>query len=76
MLFTPPRRDGICDTCGTELVTRADDKPEAITKRLETYERDTAPLVDYYEKRGALRKVDGVGELEVVLDRMTRALEA
>ena len=51
------------------------DRPEAITKRLETYERDTKPLIDHYSQQGALRIVDGVGDLESVLERITRALE-
>ena len=75
VVFTPPRKEGICDNCQTPLVTRPDDRPEAIQTRLETYERDTAPLVDYYGQRGALRKVNGVGELETILDRVTRSLE-
>src|SRR5262249_47040133 len=74
--FTPPRREGVCDSCGTELVQREDDRPETVAKRFDEYIEKTAPLVDYYGKRGALRSVDGVGELEAVLDRITRALEA
>jgi adenylate kinase len=72
--FTPPKKEGVCDTCGTALVTRADDKPEAISQRLREYHDKTAPLVDYYQKAGLLRTVDGVGELELVLGRVTSAL--
>lgn len=74
--FNPPRVEGVCDVCGTALIVRPDDRMEAIVKRQDTYERDTAPLIGYYENKGALRKVDGVGELESVLDRITRALES
>jgi adenylate kinase len=72
--FTPPKVARVCDTCGTQLITRADDRPEAISQRLREYHDKTAPLVDYYAKAGLLRKVDGVGELEVVLDRIMNAL--
>lgn len=72
--FTPPKKDNVCDVCGTALVTRADDKPEAIAQRLREYHEKTAPLVSYYKSKSVLRTVDGVGELEVVLDRIVRAL--
>jgi len=72
--FTPPRAAGVCDSCGTALITRADDKPEAIEKRLQEYHDKTAPLADYYRRSGVLREVDGVGELEVVFDRIVRSL--
>jgi adenylate kinase len=74
--FSPPRVENVCDVCGGALAVRADDRPEAITKRLETYERDTKPLIDHYARQGALRTVDGVGDLEAILERITRALEA
>jgi adenylate kinase len=72
--FTPPKTPGVCDLCGTHLITRADDKPEAISQRLREYQNKTKPLVDYYSKAGLLRAVDGVGDLEVVLGRITQAL--
>src|SRR5438105_2472434 len=72
--FTPPKQEGVCDTCGTVLIVRADDRPEAISKRLVEYHEKTAPLAAYYGKAGVLKSIDGVGELEVVLDRLVRAL--
>jgi adenylate kinase len=72
--FTPPQKPGICDNCGTALVSRADDKPEAISQRLREYNEKTAPLAGYYKQAGVLTSIDGVGELEVVLDRLVRAL--
>ena len=72
--FTPPKSANLCDNCGTPLVTRADDKPEAIAQRLREYNDKTAPLVSYYQGAGVLKSIDGVGELEVVLDRLVRAL--
>ena len=72
--FTPPKKDGVCDQCGTALVTRADDKPEAISQRLREYHDKTAPLAGYYKQGGVLKSIDGVGELDAVLDRIVRAL--
>lgn len=73
--FTPPHTEGVCDRCGTALVQRDDDRAEAIARRLEVYARDTAPLIGYYEPRGALRRIDGVGELDVVLGRITQSFD-
>jgi adenylate kinase len=52
-----PKKEGICDKCGGELIQRADETPEAINKRLEEYEKSTKPLIDYYEKQGVLRRI-------------------
>ncbi|OGW85701.1 MAG: adenylate kinase [Omnitrophica bacterium RIFCSPLOWO2_01_FULL_45_10b] len=59
----PPKREGICDQCGSPLVQRKDDQPETIRKRLEVYERQTAPLIEFYKQRQLLRAVNG--DLEV-----------
>jgi adenylate kinase len=73
--MNPPKVGGTCDHCGAEaLYTRADDRPEAIAQRLEEYRVKTAPLVEFYRKRGTLCEVDGVGELEVVLGRIVEAI--
>jgi len=57
--FLPPKRDNVCDACGTVLETREDDKPETVRQRLAKYEEATAPLIAYYEGRGLLLRVDG-----------------
>jgi adenylate kinase len=57
--FNPPKVPGKCDVDGSDLIQRDDDKPEVIRKRLEVYHRSTAPLVQYYEERGLLRRFDG-----------------
>ena len=57
----PPRYGWVCDNCGGEVVQRADDTPEAIQKRLDLYERETAPLIAWYKERGLLQAVDGLG---------------
>ncbi|WOO35008.1 adenylate kinase [Anaerocolumna sp. AGMB13020] len=55
----PTKVEGICDTCGSEIVLREDDKPETVLKRLEIYHNQTQPLIDYYTKQGILKEVDG-----------------
>jgi adenylate kinase len=57
--FDPPEKEGVCDVCGEELFVREDDKPDVIRHRLEQYAEKTAPLVDYYDERGLLERVDG-----------------
>jgi len=67
VLSQPSSREGVCDRCGGGLLQRADDTPEAIGRRLDLYERQTAPLADYYASRGLLVRVDGtraVGEVQ------------
>ncbi len=69
----PPRVKGICDQCQTPLVARADDKPETIRHRLEVYEKETAPLLEYYQKRKLLKEVPGdldVPELQAELKKV------
>ena len=55
----PPKREGVCDVDGSELIQRDDDKPETVRHRLEVYRDQTSPLVDFYEDRGVLRRFDG-----------------
>jgi len=57
--FKPPKRDSICDACGTEVVQRADDTEATVRQRLAVYERQTAPLIDFYAEQGLLAVVDG-----------------
>jgi adenylate kinase len=57
--FDPPKKEGVCDLDGAELVVRDDDKPDVIKNRLSQYREKTEPLIDYYEERGILNKVKG-----------------
>ena len=57
--FDPPKHEGVCDSDGTKLVQRDDDKPETVKKRLENYHAKTSPLIDFYEERGVLKRFDG-----------------
>jgi adenylate kinase len=72
-----PQVDGICDVCGSrELVRRPDDKAETVTKRLEAYHDQTAPLLPYYARRGVLSSIDGMAPIDVVTRQMESILEA
>ena len=73
--FDPPRKEGVCDICGGQLVVRDDDKPDVVRYRLEQYHSKTEPLFSYYEEKGILRRVDGDHPPEEVSDRI-RALLA
>jgi len=72
---SPPRVNWTCDVCGGEVIQREDDTEEAIRRRLELYERQTAPLIDWYAKRGQLAEVNGVGSPDAVLRRIIRSVE-
>ena len=62
----PPKREGLCDKCNGPLIVRADDKPETIRERLRVFREQTKPVIDYYEEKGLLQKVDGSREAEEV----------
>jgi adenylate kinase len=66
----PPKYGWVCDNCGGDVVQRDDDKPAAIQKRLDEYERETAPLIDWYRDRGLLEVVDGLGTTDEVTQRL------
>jgi len=74
VIFDPPKREGVCDRCGGELYQRDDDREETVAHRLQVYENQTAPLVDYYRKRGVLREINGVGGIEEIRDRISQLL--
>ncbi len=74
--FAPPKVAGVCDIDGGKLIQRPDDRPEKIQARLSAYHRDTAPLIGYYDHKGLLRRVDGVGPQDEVSARLASALEA
>jgi adenylate kinase len=71
----PPKVNWTCDVCGGEVIQREDDIEDAIGRRLDLYERQTAPLIDWYSSRGQLAKVNGIGSPDAVLRRVIRAVE-
>lgn len=62
----PPKTEGICDRCGKELVLRDDDKAETVKNRLNVYHEQTQPLIEFYEKKGVLKSVDGTVDMQDV----------
>lgn len=70
----PPKKEGICDTCGQELVLRDDDKPETVLNRLDVYHKQTQPLIDFYTEKGVLRTVDGTVDMQDVFGAIVAIL--
>ncbi|UCG13023.1 MAG: adenylate kinase [Deltaproteobacteria bacterium] len=74
VMFDPPKQEGVCDKCGGELYQRDDDNVETVTSRLQVYESQTMPLIDYYKTQGKVRPIEGVGEIKEVFNRVTQVL--
>jgi adenylate kinase len=72
--FAPPRVAGVCDIDGGELIQRPDDHPEKIQARLQAYHRER--MVEYYDAKGALRRIDGIGPMDQVFERLVGAVDA
>ena len=74
--FNAPKQEGVCDACGGELYTRADDSAETMQSRLSVYEESTKPLIEYYKKAGLYKEVDGRQSIEQVTENLVKALNA
>lgn len=74
--FQPPKQAGKCDACGGELIQRNDDVESVIRDRLGVYTNQTAPLLDYYSKKGALRRIEGTGAPSDVTRRIMEAVKS
>jgi adenylate kinase len=74
--FDPPKAEGVCDLCSGELFQRDDDKPETVRHRLEVYNEQTAPLVEYYRDRDLLRTIEAKGRVDEITQRAIDALKA
>ena len=74
--FDPPKKAGVCDKCGGELYQRDDDQETTIRSRLTNYHGQTSPLIDYYSKKGVVRKVDGTQSMEQVQNAIKTAIGA
>lgn len=68
--YVPPKKQGICDSCGNQLIQRNDDKPETIYARLGVYQEQTAPLIEYYKNKSILRELKGTGSVPDVQCRL------
>jgi len=73
--YKPPKVEGKCDHCGGELYQRPDDNEETVRNRLKVYHESTAPLIDYYKKRGILKEVDGSKSIEEITTQLISILE-
>lgn len=72
---SPPAVDNVCDKCGAQLIQRSDDKLESVVKRLEVYESQTKPLIEYYTKKNTLVNIDGNKSVEEVFEDIKRLWE-
>ena len=76
LIYAAPAKEGICDSCGGELILRDDDKPETVAKRLKVYHEQTQPLIDYYSKEGVLKEISGTDGIDEIFENIKAVLEA
>lgn len=76
LITYPPKKEGVCDICNTPLFTRKDDNEETVMSRLDVYNKQTRPLVDYYDKLGKLVSIDSNGTIEDTVNDIIKTLEA
>ena len=74
VVHVPPKKEGICDRCPSELILRDDDKPETVKNRLDVYHKQTQPLIDFYTKKGVLKTVDGTVDMQDVFKAIVAIL--
>ncbi|OGP61688.1 MAG: adenylate kinase [Deltaproteobacteria bacterium RBG_13_61_14] len=74
VIFNPAQNQNVCDKCGSELYQRDDDQEDTIQARLEVYHRQTAPLIEYYQKQGLVKPVTGMGSIDEIYGRIRQAL--
>ncbi len=74
VVFNPTKEEGICDVCKSPVIQRADDAAETVLNRLETYHKQTQPLINYYEKAGKLKIAEGAGEVDETSERVMKVL--
>ncbi len=74
VIFKPPKEEGKCDVCGGELYQRADDNEETVRNRLKVYHEQTEPIIQFYEKKGVLHRIDGMGSIDEIFERIVQVL--
>lgn len=74
IIYSPTKEEGKCDTCGSELIIRDDDKPETVKNRLSVYHEQTQPLIDYYTEKGVIAQVDGTVDMNDVFQAIVKIL--
>ena len=72
LITNPPKEDNLCDECKVPLIQREDDKEEVVRKRYRIYMKNTLPVVEYYEKKGKLQKIDGTAGLDAVIEEVLK----
>lgn len=75
LFFSPPKKEGVCNNCGTKLVLRSDDNPESIKKRLTEFRSNTQPVIDYYKKQNLVKHIDANIDRNLVFNYISEALE-
>jgi adenylate kinase len=75
LIFNPPEKEGICDKCKGTLYQREDDRPEAVRNRLIVYKKQTQPLIEYYNKKGILKIIDGDKDIRQIFEDIKKILE-
>ena len=75
IVAVPPKKEGVCDECGSELITRKDDAPETVKSRLAVYHKETEPLKDFYRSRGVLISVEDQGSVEATSAAILKLLK-
>ena len=75
LINNPPKKDNICDKCGSNLYQRDDDKEATVTNRLKVYRENTMPLIDYYGKKGTLVTIAGVGSIDDIFAKVRKTVE-
>ena len=73
--YNPPKVEGVCDVCGGELYQRPDESEDAVKVRLDTYEKQTSPLIDYYTMKGQITNINGDQSMEDVFKDIKASLE-
>lgn len=74
VIFNPPKIEGVCDKCGGNLYQRDDDKEETVTKRVDVYNKQTRPLIDYYTKQGIYKNIDGTQDIDKVFSDIIESI--
>lgn len=75
LAFVPPKIKGICDSCGTPLNQRDDDKEEVVIKRIKTYHEQTEPLINFYRNKKLLKEIEGIGKIEDIFNNILKILD-
>lgn len=75
LVSNPPRAEGVCDKCGAALYQRDDDREETVKNRLQVYRDNTMPLIDYYDKKGVLTVIQGVGDIDSIFEQVQKAVQ-